>query len=63
MNTQDMDLKKLEGVVEAVLKSFVDRDEFHCLQGTRTVLLQQIMDWAITRKAVAFIRPLTSWPG
>jgi hypothetical protein len=45
---QNMDLSKLEGVVEAALESFVDRDEFHCLQGTRTVLLQQIMDWAMS---------------
>jgi hypothetical protein len=43
---QDMDLAKLDGVMEAAFESFADRDEAQCLQGTRTVLLQQIMDWA-----------------
>ncbi|KAL4813122.1 hypothetical protein BDW67DRAFT_168863 [Aspergillus spinulosporus] len=43
---QDIDLAKLDGVMEAAFESFADRDEAQCLQGTRTVLLQQIMDWA-----------------
>ncbi|KAL4756623.1 WD40 repeat domain-containing protein [Aspergillus foveolatus] len=32
----------------AAFESFADRDEAQCLQSTRTVLLQQIMDWAIS---------------
>ena len=51
---QDTDFEKLEGVMEAVFESFSDRDEVQCLQGTRTVLLQQIMDWALlpSRKSI-----------
>lgn len=45
---QDMDLGKLEGVMEAGFESFSDRDEVQCLQGTRTELLQQIMEWVIS---------------
>jgi hypothetical protein len=43
---QDKEFEKLEGVTEAGFESYSDRDEPQCLQGTRTVLLQQIMDWA-----------------
>ncbi|RMJ28927.1 hypothetical protein PHISP_00138, partial [Aspergillus sp. HF37] len=43
---QHMDLGKLEGAMEAGFESFSDRDEVQCLQGTRTELLQQIMEWA-----------------
>ncbi|KAL4956426.1 hypothetical protein BDW69DRAFT_158676 [Aspergillus filifer] len=46
-STQDKDFEKLEGVVEAVFESYSDQDEPQCLQGTRTVLLQRIMDWAM----------------
>ncbi|PGG95363.1 hypothetical protein AJ79_10103, partial [Helicocarpus griseus UAMH5409] len=45
---QDMDLGKLEGVMEAEFESFSDRDETQCLQGTRTALLDQIMEWAMS---------------
>ncbi|KAJ5085578.1 hypothetical protein N7532_010349 [Penicillium argentinense] len=45
---QNMDLGKLEGVMEAGFESFSDRDEAKCLQGTRTELLQQIMEWAMS---------------
>lgn len=45
---QNMDLGKLEGVMEAGFESFNDRDEVQCLQGTRTELLQQIMEWAMS---------------
>ncbi|RJE24586.1 WD domain, G-beta repeat protein [Aspergillus sclerotialis] len=45
---QYIDLGKLEGVMEAVFESFADRDEVQCLQGTRTKLLQQIMEWAMS---------------
>lgn len=45
---QHMDLGELEGAREAVFGSFSDRDEAQCLQGTRTALLQQIMEWAIS---------------
>lgn len=44
----DMDLGKLEGVMEAGFESFSDRDEAQCLPGTRTELLQHIMEWAIS---------------
>ncbi|GFF43825.1 hypothetical protein IFM46972_07340 [Aspergillus udagawae] len=43
---QHIDLGKLEGAMEAVFESFSDRDEAQCLQGTRTQLLQEIMEWA-----------------
>jgi hypothetical protein len=43
-----MDLGKLEGAIEAGFESFTNRDEVQCLQGTRTELLQQIMEWAIS---------------
>ncbi|KAJ6003746.1 WD40-repeat-containing domain protein [Penicillium canescens] len=45
---QKIDLKRLEGAIEAGFESFSDRDEVQCLQGTRTELLQQIMEWAIS---------------
>lgn len=45
---QDMDLGKLEGAIEAGFESFSNRDEVQCLQGTRTELLQQIMEWVIS---------------
>ncbi|KAJ5285792.1 hypothetical protein N7524_001098, partial [Penicillium chrysogenum] len=45
---QNMGLGKLEGVVEAGFESFSNRDEVQCLQGTRTKLLQQIMEWAMS---------------
>lgn len=34
--------------MEAGFESFSDRNEVQCLQGTRTELLQQIMEWAIS---------------
>lgn len=43
---QDMDLEKLESAMDAGFESFADRDEVQCLQGTRTELLRQIIDWA-----------------
>jgi hypothetical protein len=45
---QGMDLGKLEGAKEAGFDTFDDRDEVQCLQGTRTELLQQIMEWAMS---------------
>ncbi|CAI7639606.1 unnamed protein product [Penicillium pancosmium] len=45
---QDMDAGKLEGAMEAGFESFSDRDEVQCLQGTRTELLQQIMEWVMS---------------
>ncbi|KAL4992898.1 hypothetical protein BDV10DRAFT_198750 [Aspergillus recurvatus] len=57
-STQDKDFEKLEGVVEAVFESYSDQDEPLCLQGTRTVLLQQIMDWAMlpSQKSIFWLR-------
>ncbi|KAJ5471863.1 hypothetical protein N7539_008806 [Penicillium diatomitis] len=45
---QDMDFVKLEGAIKAGFELFSDRDEVQSLQGTRTELLYQIMDWAIS---------------
>jgi hypothetical protein len=45
---QHMDLTKLEGAIEAGFESFSDRDEVQCLEGTRTELLQQIKEWAMS---------------
>ena len=45
---QNMDFGRLEAVLEAGYGSFSDRDEVHCLQGTRTELLKQIMGWAMS---------------
>ncbi|CAG8268901.1 unnamed protein product [Penicillium olsonii] len=44
----DMDLEKLKGAMEAGFESFSDRNEDQCLQGTRTELLRQIMEWALS---------------
>ncbi|KAL4860467.1 hypothetical protein BDV12DRAFT_205020 [Aspergillus spectabilis] len=46
--TQHVEFGKLEGAIDAGFESFSDRDEAHCLQGTRTELLQKIMEWAIS---------------
>ncbi|KUL81516.1 hypothetical protein ZTR_10187 [Talaromyces verruculosus] len=43
---QHIDLEKLKAVIEAEFDSFSDRDEVQCLPGTRTELLQQIIEWA-----------------
>jgi type II secretory pathway predicted ATPase ExeA len=43
---QTLDLERLESVEEAEFDSFANRHEVQCLQGTRTKLLQQIMEWA-----------------
>jgi hypothetical protein len=45
---QHIELGKLGGAIEAGFESFSDRDEAQCLQGTRTELLQKIMEWAIS---------------
>ncbi|KAL2359964.1 hypothetical protein RJZ56_007181 [Blastomyces dermatitidis] len=45
---QHMNLGNLKGVKEAELRSFSDRNEVECLQGTRTELLRQIMEWAVS---------------
>lgn len=45
---QHIDLAKLEGASDAGFKSFSDRDEIECLQGTRTELLQEIMEWTLS---------------
>jgi WD40 repeat protein len=45
---QELDLAKLEGATEAGFESFSDRNEAQCLQGTRTELLQQILEWALS---------------
>ncbi|KAL4750943.1 hypothetical protein BDW72DRAFT_193470 [Aspergillus terricola var. indicus] len=57
-STQDKDFEKLEGVVEAVFESYSDQDEPLCLQDTRTVLLQQIMDWAMlpSQKSIFWLK-------
>ncbi|KAL4975136.1 hypothetical protein BDW66DRAFT_160755 [Aspergillus desertorum] len=51
-------LAKLEGAMEAGFESFSDRDEAQCLQGTRTALLQQIMDWAMlpSQKSIFWLK-------
>jgi hypothetical protein len=43
-----MYLGKLKGAMEAGFESFSDRNEDQCLQDTRTELLQQIMEWAMS---------------
>ncbi|KAJ6028867.1 hypothetical protein N7540_004443 [Penicillium herquei] len=50
INRTDHDtiLGKLPVATEAMFDSFSDRDEVQCLQGTRTELLQQIMEWAMS---------------
>ncbi|KAL6229620.1 hypothetical protein BDW75DRAFT_245567 [Aspergillus navahoensis] len=55
---QHIDLGKLEGAIEAGFESFSDRDEVQCLQGTRTELLQNIMEWAIspTPKSIFWLK-------
>ncbi|KAF7170941.1 hypothetical protein CNMCM6106_005492 [Aspergillus hiratsukae] len=45
---QHIELGKLEGAMEAGFESFSDRDEVQCLPGTRTELLQKVMEWAIS---------------
>ncbi|KAL4769257.1 hypothetical protein BDW60DRAFT_102654 [Aspergillus nidulans var. acristatus] len=45
---QHIDLGKLDGAIEAGFDSFSNRDEVQCLKGTRTELLQKIMEWAIS---------------
>ncbi|OJK02214.1 hypothetical protein ASPACDRAFT_1879572, partial [Aspergillus aculeatus ATCC 16872] len=44
---EDMVLTKLKSATEASFESFSNRNEAHCLHGTRTELLQQILDWAL----------------
>ncbi|KAL4895756.1 hypothetical protein BDV59DRAFT_191665 [Aspergillus ambiguus] len=39
-------LDRLSIATEAGFDSFSNRDEAHCLQGTRAELLQQVMEWA-----------------
>lgn len=41
-----MGVQRFETATEAQFDSFSDRDEAKCLQGTRTELLQQVMEWA-----------------
>ena len=43
---QHNDPEKLEAASNTGFKSFSDRDEVKCLQGTWTELLQEIMKWA-----------------
>jgi hypothetical protein len=43
-----MDLRNLDGVMEAAYDSFSDRGETQCLQGTRTELLKQIKEWVLS---------------
>ncbi|CAG8909811.1 unnamed protein product [Penicillium egyptiacum] len=43
-----IDLWKLEGAMEAGFDSFSDRYDAQCVEGTRTELLQQIMEWAVS---------------
>ncbi|KAJ5713514.1 uncharacterized protein N7483_010695 [Penicillium malachiteum] len=51
--TQKIDLTslKLETVTDAVFDSFSDRDEVHCLEGTRVKLLRQIKEWALSSQS------------
>ncbi|KAJ5629423.1 hypothetical protein N7528_003080 [Penicillium herquei] len=51
--TQKIDLNnlKLEIVADAVFDSFSDRDEVHCLEGTRVELLRQITEWALSSQS------------
>ncbi|PLB48213.1 hypothetical protein P170DRAFT_456819 [Aspergillus steynii IBT 23096] len=44
---ENNDLRKLEASTNAGFKLFSDRDEIECLQGTRTELLQEIMEWGM----------------
>ncbi|KAJ5289111.1 WD40-repeat-containing domain protein [Penicillium angulare] len=46
-NAQNTDLSKLEVAAEAEYGSFSDREEEECLQGTRTELLKDIMEWTM----------------
>jgi nucleoside phosphorylase len=43
----DFILDKLPVATDAGFDTFDDRDEVECLQGTRTDLLQQVMEWAM----------------
>ncbi|KAL4953945.1 nucleoside phosphorylase domain-containing protein [Aspergillus filifer] len=45
---QKIGLDKLSAVQEAEFNSYSNRDESQCLQGTRTELLRQIKEWAIS---------------
>ncbi|KAJ5494255.1 hypothetical protein N7463_010342 [Penicillium fimorum] len=45
---QNMDLGKLEGVMEAGFESFSNRNEDQCLLGTRTEILRDIIEWAMS---------------
>lgn len=45
------DLGKLEGAIDAVFESFSDRDEVECLPGTRTVLLRELTEWALSQSS------------
>lgn len=45
---QNLDLGKLESATGAEFDSLSDQYEDECLQGTRTELLQQVMEWAIS---------------
>lgn len=45
---QNMDLGKLESVAGAEFDALSDQYEDECLQGTRTKLLQQVMEWAMS---------------
>ncbi|KAI7968621.1 hypothetical protein EIK77_000021 [Talaromyces pinophilus] len=55
---QHLDFAQLGGVVDAMLDSFADRDETECLAGTRTDLLQRIVEWALSpsQKLVFWLR-------
>lgn len=54
----DSILDKLPVATEARFDSFSDRDEVQCLQGTRTQLLQQIMEWAmsLSQKSIFWLK-------
>lgn len=50
----------LEGVAEAGFELFSNRDKVQYLQGTRTKLLQQIIEWAIlpSSKAIFWLNSI-----
>ncbi|BAE61696.1 unnamed protein product [Aspergillus oryzae RIB40] len=55
---QHVDLGKLEGAIDAGFESFSDRDEVECLLGTRTELLREIIEWALSpsSKSIFWLR-------
>lgn len=55
---QNMGLAKLESAAGAEFDSLIDQYEDECLQGTRTELLQQIMEWTMSpsQKSILWLK-------